>query len=294
MQVDLWGRMYYFGRCMNSKIVLVSGKGGVGKTTVASCLAQKWANQGLKVLLVRLSRVYEQESLEPCQKKLFPEAEPFEEVCWVGLGCLQEYVTHIVKSSRVSRLFFENSTVRRLLEVAPGLNELSILGKLTSGLRHVGKPFAYDKIVVDSYATGHTLSLLKAPVAMKDFFTQGAIKNPMGEQSSEILEVLKDEKLFCVSLVTRPEEFALQEALEFSKELETLNLQCFYSLNQMWPNFLGEFDSAQGFYHQRVQAQEQALSEFMKLTQGKEINQWPFIPYDSREDLFRHLLEGES
>lgn len=285
--------MYYVDKCMDCKIVLVSGKGGVGKTTVASCLAQKWANQGLKVLLVRLSRVPGQETLSPHKKSLLPEARPFEEVCWVGLECLQEYVTHVVKSSRVSRLFFENSTVRRLLEVAPGLSELSILGKLTSGLRNVGKPFSYDKIIVDSYATGHTLSLLKAPVAMKGFFTKGAIKNPMGEQSSEILKVLKNPKLFQVFLVTRPEEFVLQESLELAKELEGLEVNYLHCLNQVWPS-LPHDDAHQGFYHQRVQAQEDALSQFIKpddTNREFKIEKWPFIPYDCKENLFRQLLE---
>ncbi len=266
------------------KIILVSGKGGVGKSTLAACLAQKLANEGQEVLLVRLCRSSSKEKASLRASTLFPGAEPFQVAYWMGLGCLQDYVTHVVKSSKVASLFFANLTVRRLLEVAPGLCELSILGKLTSGIRGVGDLFSYDVVVVDGYATGHTLSLLKAPVAMRDFFSTGSLKNPMGEQSSDILKVLQNKNIFKVVIATLPEEFSLEESCGFAQELEKLEIECEFWLNRVWPECPEKIK--EGLWWDRVKAQKRALVK----NPEKFSMEWPFIPYVQREELYRKLL----
>jgi hypothetical protein len=98
------------------------------------------------------------------------------------------------------------------------LKELAILGKITSGVREWGPPLHFQNIVVDAYATGHFLSLLRAPRGMGELIESG----PMGDQSRKIFSVLLDKQVVTYHLVTLPEELPVTEVLELSADLQAL------------------------------------------------------------------------
>ena len=137
----------------SQQLYFVTGKGGVGKTVVSTAMALNFARDGHKTLLLELSsdsafKYYINESIgfEPKQveENLFAAK-------WSGRDCLSQYIKHITGLNKITDMFLNHSAMSSLVEVAPGLNEISILGKLTSELRDVGIPLKYDKIVVDCF-----------------------------------------------------------------------------------------------------------------------------------------------
>jgi anion-transporting ArsA/GET3 family ATPase len=201
------------------RILFVSGKGGVGKSLVAAGLARELAAQGKRVLLAEIGETsYYKDfwSMPPIgHDPVRHPSEKFDVALWSGETSLREYVLFYLKMERLYNLFFENKVMRSLVNVAPGLSEIAILGKITSGIRKVGPPMNYDVIVVDSYATGHALALLEAPKGMMEAIKFG----PMGHHSREMDEVIKNEKLVGYIVVTLLEELPVTESIEFRDAL---------------------------------------------------------------------------
>lgn len=135
---------------------------------------------------------------------------------WSGEECLKEYALYLLKSQVLYQLFFENKVSKTLIQVAPALKELAILGKITSGPRKHGPPAEHEVIVVDGYATGHFLSLLMAPQGMSQTVQFG----PMGEQSRSIFATLKNSEICEYHVVTLAEELPMVESYELLEKLE--------------------------------------------------------------------------
>lgn len=194
-------------------IYLVSGKGGVGKSTIAAAIGHQFASQGLKTLLIELGQnsyfdyVFEQKfTFQP--KNLFPNLDL---AIWSGEECLKEFIAYYIRLTSVVDLFFENKIMKTLVRAAPALQELAILGKLTSNHRKIGPEMDYDRIVLDAYSSGHFLSLLRVPKGMAEAISLG----PMGQQSESIHKVLIDPHSCKHVWVTTCEELPVQESLEF-------------------------------------------------------------------------------
>ena len=117
-----------------------------------------------------------------------------------------------------------------MIQIAPALQELAILGKITAGPRQHGPPVKHEVIVVDSYATGHFLSLMKAPQGMAETIQFG----PMGEQSRSILATLKREDLCEYHIVTLAEELPMVETAELKFKIEALlGVSCHLVFNKI-------------------------------------------------------------
>lgn len=204
---------------MTMEIHFVTGKGGVGKSTIAVGLAVQKALSGKKTLLVELGdQSYFQSfyglrdvSYEPMllQKNL-------EIALWSGSACLKEYARYLLKIEALFKLFYENPVSQSLIQVAPALPELAILGKITSHPRHHGPPMETEVIVVDAFATGHFISLLRAPKGMAEAIRFG----PMGEQSRDIEAVIQNENICHYHIVSLPEELPVQETIELYSDLK--------------------------------------------------------------------------
>jgi anion-transporting ArsA/GET3 family ATPase len=201
-------------------IVFVSGKGGVGKSLIAAGLAKELAEAGNRVLLAELGETsYYRDfwNLSAVGHNPTPHKDGFDIALWSGETSLHEYVLHYLKLERLVNLFFENRVMKALVNVAPGLAEIAIVGKITSGLRKVGPPLRYDIIVVDCYATGHAEALFLAPKGMKEAIGVG----PMGHHSREMDALLRNESVCSYVVTTLLEELPVTETLEFAKTLKS-------------------------------------------------------------------------
>jgi anion-transporting ArsA/GET3 family ATPase len=205
-------------RARRGVIHLISGKGGVGKSTVAAALAWRLSNDGRKTLLVELGERSYFRHVFHNEIGVNPVAITTHLAIarWEGEACLREYIHHLLKIEQVVKLFFDNKVMRALVQAAPALRELALLGKITSGPRRVGPAFPYDELVVDAYSTGHYRALWRAPVGMAAAIPYG----PMGDQSRSIVQTLKDPKLTRHYVTVIPEEMPVTEGLELARDIQ--------------------------------------------------------------------------
>lgn len=208
------------GPLAKKKIVLVTGKGGVGKSLISFGIALAEAKKGRRVLLVEpgesgyfshfLSRPVGFEAVAADEKwpNLFVAR-------WGGNDCLKDYVEHMLKVRSLVTAFFAHPVMQAFIAAAPALSDVSILGKLTSGLRNVGPALDFDLIVFDAYSTGHFLAMMRAPLGLAEAIQMG----PMGKQSRQIHDVLTDLSVCAYGVVTLPEELPVQESEELLARL---------------------------------------------------------------------------
>jgi anion-transporting ArsA/GET3 family ATPase len=203
-------------------IVFVTGKGGVGKTFVATLLAGKLALEGKKTLLVEMgSWSFVEKALSlPFKVGFQPQKTPhkFDVALWTGEECLRDYIQYLVKVPWVSDQFLNNSWLRALIQVAPGLREIAFLGKLTSGIRKHGPPMDYDCIVVDGVSSGHFVSLLKTPAGLAAIAPRG----PMRSQCDGIQKILDNPQQTLTMVVTNLESYSVQESFELATQLKSV------------------------------------------------------------------------
>lgn len=206
-------------KSLNRRYLFVSGKGGVGKSLMAAAVAIREAKAGVKTLLVETGdRSYFRDFLDLPVVDHQPRASGlgFDIALWSGESCLREYVLHLLKLERLYKIFFENKVMRALVRVAPGLSEIAILGKITSGVRRVGPRLNYDTIVVDMPATGHALAMFRAPRGMADAIQIG----PMALHCNEMDKLVRDGRSAGLILVSLLEELPVAETIEFAKTME--------------------------------------------------------------------------
>lgn len=201
-------------------LYLVSGKGGVGKTHLSTSLSYYLAQKERRVLQVEFT--YESLYSVFFSKKVsftgLRQKENFDIASWSGLDCLNEYVSKLIKSKRAAEIFLKFPIVKNLVESAPGLREVAVLGKLTADYREMNIKTDYDDIVFDAPSTGHFLSLLKVPFGLKNTVGVGPMKN----QCVSIIETLKNSKEVKFILVKDDTKFSTQENSELLFALKKL------------------------------------------------------------------------
>lgn len=222
---------------MVKKAHLITGKGGVGKSLFAAALAQHLSSRKHSktpsILLTELNEhSFYRDYLQ--MPEISYEPRPWKNgvdlAQWAPDECLKEYARHLLKIESLYKIFMENQVTRSLIEVAPGLQDLAILGKLTSSPRRHGPTMNYEEIVVDSYATGHFLAMLKAPQSLQEAIPFG----PMGEQTKSINEWIRNSEFTKVHLVCLPEELPVSESIELYQKLQNdFGIQAEFYLNKM-------------------------------------------------------------
>jgi anion-transporting ArsA/GET3 family ATPase len=200
------------------EIHFVTGKGGVGKSTYAALLAAQFAKQNRKTLLVEIGERSFYSSLFEKDIEYKPTAieKNLEVAHWSASECLKSYVLSLVKVKALYKLFFENPVSKSLIQVAPALSELAIIGQITSSPRQHGPHGDHEILVIDAYATGHFLNLIMSPKAMAETIPLG----PMHEQSQKMDQALRDHDMCHCHIVAVAEELVLTESLELLKAIK--------------------------------------------------------------------------
>jgi anion-transporting ArsA/GET3 family ATPase len=204
---------------LDLRFVIVSGKGGVGRTTVAAALAQVAATAGKRVLLAgaaaadRIGRIFGRS--EPLGTSVIALAPNVDGVNITPESSIREYALMVLHSELVYRAIFENRAVRGFLGAIPGLDAYSILGKAwwhTTETSH-GRP-RYDLVVFDGPATGHLALMLRIPHAILEAMPTG----PLSGDARAMRELLQDASRTALAIVTLAEELPAREAAELAAE----------------------------------------------------------------------------
>jgi anion-transporting ArsA/GET3 family ATPase len=206
---------------LDPRIHIVSGKGGVGKTTVAAALALVAARHERKVCVAEVDRKGSLAQLfGAAGMELGYEPAELSPGVW-GLGivpedALAEYLEVQYHMRRISRIFTSTHFVDYITTAAPGLKDILVLGKIWYLENGRGTKHNFDTIVVDAPAAGHMLTFLSAPIGLSDAVRVG----PVRRQSDWLVQMLQDPTRTNVHLVSTPEEMPVGETLETSAALE--------------------------------------------------------------------------
>ncbi len=200
--------------CSTSRVIIVAGKGGVGKTTVTATLAVAAARTGMSVLIVevegksglaaafdRPSLGYEESELAPGVRgrTLTPDAAL---VDWLQGNGLK----------RVSKRLVQTGALDIVATAVPGMKDILVLGKVKS----LDLQRSADLIIVDAPAAGHAITFLTSARGLLDAVSVG----PVRKQATDVVELLSDPERCRVLLVTIPEETPVSELVDTAFAIE--------------------------------------------------------------------------
>jgi len=193
--------------------VLVTGKGGVGKTTVAAALGLNAARRGKRVVLCEVA---EQTRLGSMLGRL--PHEGLEAVSVDPERAKQEWLRYQLKSRTVASVLGGSGLFQYLTAAAPGLTELVTMGKVwdLAQLEPRAGGQGYDLAIVDAPATGHGLAMLRAPSTYANIARVG----PVGRHAERIDSFVRDPAQTGVMTVALPEEMPVNETVEFERALQ--------------------------------------------------------------------------
>lgn len=205
----------------NKRFLIVTGKGGVGKTTVCAAEALALAAKGKRVLVCmcnakeRLSTMLGSELIG---SDVMPVAPNVWAVNMDPTRALEEYGAMMLKSRALYKLLFDNKYVRTFFRAVPGMQEWTLLGKAwwhTTETRDDGSNL-YDVVILDAPATGHGLDMLRVPKVILDVVPPGLLRR----DAERAWELFQDPKNCAVVLVTLPEEMPTTETIELAHALD--------------------------------------------------------------------------
>jgi anion-transporting ArsA/GET3 family ATPase len=184
-----------------TRVVVVAGKGGVGKTTVTAVTARAAAREGRRVLVIELDG-------KPTLAGLVPDLE----VRHISApDALDEYLRDR-GFGRIAKRLNKSGVIDIVGTAAPGIDDVVVLGKI----KQLERSGEWDLIVVDGPAAGHAVTFLTSAAGLSDAARGGPVKT----QADEVLGLLHDPERFQTVLVTLPETTPVNEVIETAYALE--------------------------------------------------------------------------
>ena len=236
-------------RLSTERLVVVAGKGGVGRSTVAAALGVAAARSGLRTALVEISGHRDRASATAPEaggaSRAVGACPGLEQLTVDRHAALADYLRTELPVGLPAGIIARNRMFELFVDAAPGLGELLTIGEVCNlaqprGRRHGDRP--YDLVVLDGPASGHFLGLLTAPRT----FASIARVGPVATQASAIDRMLRDPAFLAVVAVTTPEQMAVTETLALRSSLRTeLGIDfAAVAVNKLLPARFGRRDEA--------------------------------------------------
>lgn len=211
---------------LDKRLLIVTGKGGSGKSTLALALALAASASGRRTALCEVAsqrRVARMFGVPPADSGETRVAERLWSVPIDPEQAMREYVLMALKVRPMRDLLFRLRIFNYLAAATPGLRELVTVGKLwelSQRRRRAPGGEPYDLVVVDAPASGHGLALLETPRT----FAALAAGGPLRSQAEALDAMLTDPQRCGIALVAAPEEIAVNETIELERRLIELGM----------------------------------------------------------------------
>jgi anion-transporting ArsA/GET3 family ATPase len=296
---------------LDRNLIYVTGKGGVGRSTVAAALGLAAAARGRRTILCevaeqdRLSRVFKPHGIGAAETEL---AEGLWGVSVDPHEALKEWLRKQLGSAALFRVLFDNSAFQYFVAAAPGARELITIAKvweIAQPERWSRGNSTYDLVVVDAPASGHGLAMLRTPRT----FAEIARVGPIRRQADKVRDFLHDPDRTGYVAVALPEEMPVSETLELQGKLtDQVGVQLdAVVVNGVYPQRYSAADVAQLeeaasdgaspeahaalhtalSEHRRARGQQNQLRRMRRGADGKVVS----LPFVFAEDLGRDELE---
>lgn len=189
-----------------ARVVVVAGKGGVGKTTVTAVIARAASDAGQRVLVVELDG-------KPTLADLLRDAPDVTVMPISAPDALDEYLRDH-GFARIAKRLNRTGVIDMVGTAAPGIDDVVVLGKI----KQLERSGDWDLVVVDGPAAGHAITFLTSAAGLADAVRAG----PVRAQADDVLELLHDGDRCQVVLVALPETTPVNEVIETAYALEDL------------------------------------------------------------------------
>jgi anion-transporting ArsA/GET3 family ATPase len=204
---------------LDKRLVFVTGKGGVGKSTVATALGLLAARRGLRTIVAELASQERVQGLFEHEREQFRELELAPGLFTISIDpeqAMEEYLR--VKAGTLGQALGSSRLFQAFTMATPGMRELLSIGKvweLAQPGRRTRGAAPYDLVIVDAPATGHGVGLLRTPRTFADIARVG----PIAHQGRAIADTIADHAFTGVIAVATPEEMPVNETMTLATEL---------------------------------------------------------------------------
>jgi anion-transporting ArsA/GET3 family ATPase len=200
---------------LDRRLVFVTGKGGVGKTSIAAALGELAARRGKRTLICEMDAkgaVADAFDVSSLGFEPRPVDTGLDAMAMNTEDAMREYLKVYVKVPLLGKIGPLARTFDFVADAAPGVKEVLAIGKLCFEVRER----RYDLVIVDAEATGHIVAQLAAPRIIRDLAQVGLVR----EQSDWMLDLLVDPQITAVAVVATPEEMPVTEAIALTGRLD--------------------------------------------------------------------------